>query len=310
MTQPPTSTGTGTNISSFSDQYHNAYARADPITSDVSGSNTSIERPAPVAGDQYNMDPAAKNTSQPLASTGTGTNIGTFNDQYNNPDARADPITSSSSNNSIERPAPVAGDQYNMDPAAKSTSQPLASTGTGTNISSFNDQYHNSNARADPVTSSGSSNSIERPAPVAGKESTAGSAAKQSTTGSSSTSSVSGAGAGSVSGSASGPDRQSEQRDQNKSQSQSQSQSQEQEQDQGSTNTGGSSESGGASTETVAQKHGVSEEALRGPDCPPPRQSYEKQMKDPSAGGEKEGDSKKSGKFISVFMVDFFKNIY
>lgn len=33
-------------------------------------------------------------------------------------------------------------------------------------------------------------------------------------------------------------------------------------------------------------------------------------MKDPSAGGEKEGDSKKSGKFISVFMVDFFKNIY
>ncbi|KAL5002202.1 hypothetical protein BDV10DRAFT_131870 [Aspergillus recurvatus] len=32
------------------------------------------------------------------------------------------------------------------------------------------------------------------------------------------------------------------------------------------------------STDEIAEKHGVSKEALRGPSCPPPRESYEKQM--------------------------------
>ncbi|RDW63028.1 uncharacterized protein DSM5745_10139 [Aspergillus mulundensis] len=44
-----------------------------------------------------------------------------------------------------------------------------------------------------------------------------------------------------------------------------------------------------ASTHDVAEKNGVSEEALRGPECPPPRQSYENQMKGVS---EKKDDSK------------------
>ncbi|KAL4904808.1 hypothetical protein BDW74DRAFT_22113 [Aspergillus multicolor] len=56
----------------------------------------------------------------------------------------------------------------------------------------------------------------------------------------------------------------------------------------------GGSEATGASTHEVAEKHGVSEEALRGPNCPPPRQSYENQMK--GIKSEKKDDQPKTTK--------------
>ncbi|KAL4920455.1 hypothetical protein BDW62DRAFT_198771 [Aspergillus aurantiobrunneus] len=64
--------------------------------------------------------------------------------------------------------------------------------------------------------------------------------------------------------------------------------SQTQSQNQEGADTGESSTAGG----TTPHKQKVSEEALKGPKCPPPRESYERQMRSADAGRKKEGELK------------------
>ncbi|KAL4988537.1 hypothetical protein BDW68DRAFT_187167 [Aspergillus falconensis] len=56
----------------------------------------------------------------------------------------------------------------------------------------------------------------------------------------------------------------------------------------------GSTEKLVPSTDEVAEKHGVSKEALRGPSCPPPRESYEKQMQGTESQKKKDDQPKTS----------------
>ncbi|KAL4973152.1 hypothetical protein BDW66DRAFT_108988 [Aspergillus desertorum] len=60
------------------------------------------------------------------------------------------------------------------------------------------------------------------------------------------------------------------------------------------TTQSGSAEKLAPSTDEVAEKHGVSKEALRGPSCPPPRESYEKQMQGAESQKEKDDQRKTS----------------
>ncbi|KAL4751978.1 hypothetical protein BDW72DRAFT_172528 [Aspergillus terricola var. indicus] len=60
------------------------------------------------------------------------------------------------------------------------------------------------------------------------------------------------------------------------------------------TNEPGSAEKLVPSTEEVAEKHGVSKEALRGPSVPPPRESYERQMQGTDSQRKKDDQPKTS----------------
>ncbi|KAL4785617.1 hypothetical protein BJX76DRAFT_356009 [Aspergillus varians] len=200
-------------------------------------------------------------TTEPLPtipSTGTGS----FHDKYRRPSTKTTLVTSGiegPTNPTVQQPTPVLGEGL----AAKSTlkDEPIST--------------HKSTLKDESISAAG-------PAPdepeftTTSKPSAAAAAAAASTTGLAS---------GSTSGSAT--ERPLEQRSQPFT-SETQSTGQE-----------GSGESTSAvdteaAAETAAHKKGISEEALRGPKCPPPRQSYERQMK--SAGGGEEGGESKTSK--------------